>query len=49
MDVPEIRSRFLRFYAERGHAVIPPAPVVPAGDASTLFITAGMGTEHRER
>ena len=42
MDVPEIRSRFLRFYAERGHAVIPAAPIVPAGDASTLFITAGM-------
>src|SRR4051812_33847772 len=42
MDVPQIRSRFLRFYAERGHAVIPAAPIVPAGDASTLFITAGM-------
>jgi alanyl-tRNA synthetase len=42
MDVREIRSRFLRFYAERCHAVIPAAPIVPAGDASTLFITAGM-------
>ena len=42
MDVPEIRTRFLRFFRERGHAVIASAPVVPVNDATTLFTSAGM-------
>jgi alanyl-tRNA synthetase len=42
LDVSEIRTRFLRFFQERGHAVIPSAPVVPVNDATTLFISAGM-------
>src|SRR5690242_18547142 len=41
MDVPEIRMRYLRQLAASGHAVIPSAPVVPVGDASTLFVSAG--------
>lgn len=42
MDVPEIRTRFLRFFEERGHAMIASAPVVPVNDATTLFTSAGM-------
>jgi alanyl-tRNA synthetase len=42
LDVPEIRTRFLRFFEERGHAVIASAPVVPVNDATTLFTSAGM-------
>ncbi len=38
----EIRSRFLAFFKERGHAIIPSAPLIPLNDASVLFNTAGM-------
>jgi len=42
MKSEEIRKRFLDFFEERGHAVIPSASLVPEGDSSTLFVTAGM-------
>lgn len=42
MDTSEIRTRFLRFFERRGHAVIPSAPVVPVNDPTTLFTSAGM-------
>lgn len=42
MDSREIRSRFLKFFAKNGHAVIPSAPLVPENDPSVLFNTAGM-------
>ena len=38
----EIRARFLAFFAKRGHAIIPSAPLVPQNDPSVLFNTAGM-------
>ncbi len=38
----EIQSRFLAFFEERGHAVIPSASLVPENDPSVLFNTAGM-------
>jgi len=38
----EIRRRFLEHFASREHLVIPSAPLVPHGDPSTLFISAGM-------
>lgn len=40
--VDEIRSRYLAFYAARGHAVIPSAPLVPENDPTTLFTSSGM-------
>ena len=42
MHSDEIRRRFLAFFAARGHAVIPSAPLVPQTDPSVLFNTAGM-------
>ena len=42
MDADRIRSLFLEFMAENGHAVIPRAPLVPADDPSTLFTGSGM-------
>ncbi|HEY0830074.1 MAG TPA: alanine--tRNA ligase, partial [Candidatus Dormibacteraeota bacterium] len=38
----EIRQRFLEHFASREHLVLPSAPLVPQGDPSTLFISAGM-------
>ncbi|HEX2949942.1 MAG TPA: alanine--tRNA ligase, partial [Armatimonadota bacterium] len=37
----EIRNAFLRFFAERGHKVLPSSSLVPE-DPTTLFTTAGM-------
>jgi alanyl-tRNA synthetase len=38
----EIRSRFLKFFESKGHAIIPSASLVPENDPSVLFNTAGM-------
>jgi alanyl-tRNA synthetase len=38
----EIRRRFLEHFANREHKVLPSASLVPHGDPSTLFISAGM-------
>ena len=37
-----IRTQFLDFFRERGHTVVPSAPVVPHGDPTLLFTNAGM-------
>ncbi len=42
MKSEEIRKRFLEFFKERGHAIIPSASLVPENDPSVLFTTAGM-------
>ena len=42
MKSSEIRSRFLSFFKERGHAIIPSASLLPENDPSVLFNTAGM-------
>jgi alanyl-tRNA synthetase len=42
MTTPEIRQRFLDFFAKRGHAVVPSASLVPKNDPTVLFNTAGM-------
>ena len=42
MTANELRQKYLEFFASKGHAIIPSAPVVPENDPTTLFITAGM-------
>jgi len=42
MDSSEIRTRFLKFFENRGHKVLPSASLVPENDPSVLFNTAGM-------
>ncbi len=38
----ELRSKYLAFFASKGHAEIPSASLVPANDPTVLFTTAGM-------
>jgi alanyl-tRNA synthetase len=42
MTLSEVRSRYLAFFAARGHAVIPSAQLVPENDPTTLFTSSGM-------
>ena len=42
MKVAEIRSRFLKFFAEHNHTVVASSPLIPAGDQTLLFTNAGM-------
>ena len=42
LPAAEIRRRFVEFFAERGHAIVPSASLVPAGDATLLFTNSGM-------
>ncbi len=38
----ELRNAFFNFWKDKGHALIPSAPLVPENDPSVLFTTAGM-------
>jgi len=42
MTVSEIRKKYLDFFRERGHTVIPSASLVPENDPTTLFTSSGM-------
>jgi alanyl-tRNA synthetase len=42
MDAASLRARFLEFFVERAHLLHEPASLIPAGDPSVLFTTAGM-------
>jgi alanyl-tRNA synthetase len=42
IDGDRLRSLFLKFFGERGHAILPSASVIPENDPSVLFTTAGM-------
>ena len=38
----EIRDAYVRFFQDRGHKFIPSWPLVPIGDPTSLFTSAGM-------
>ena len=42
MDTAEIRSTYLAHFANRGHRVVPSAPLIPSDDPTILFTVAGM-------
>ena len=42
MKAIEIRNKYLEFFKNHGHVVIPSAPLIPENDPSVLFTTAGM-------
>src|SRR5258706_5022717 len=42
MTINDIREKYLDFMQRRGHAILPSASLVPEGDSTTLFTSAGM-------
>jgi alanyl-tRNA synthetase len=42
MLTQEIRSKFLKYFKDKQHAIIPSSPVVPHDDPTLLFTNAGM-------
>lgn len=42
MTARELRQKYLDFFKEKSHAIIPSAPLVPENDPTVLFTTAGM-------
>lgn len=42
MTPNELRQAYLKFFQEKGHAIIPSASLVPENDPTVLFTTAGM-------
>jgi len=42
MDSKELRKKFLKFFEERGHKIIPSASLIPENDSTTLFTGSGM-------
>jgi alanyl-tRNA synthetase len=56
INAQEIRQKYLEFFRDKGHVIVPRANVVPSEDATTLFTGSGMqpmvpfllGEEHPE-
>jgi len=56
VNTSEIRSRFLDYFASKGHAIVASSSLVPHGDPTLMFTNAGMvqfknvflGTEKRD-
>ena len=54
MNAKTLQNKYLQFFKEKNHTIIPSASLIPIGDASVLFNTAGMqplapyllGTKH---
>ena len=42
MKASEIRRRYLTWFEQRGHLVVPSAPLVPQNDPTLYFVNAGM-------
>lgn len=56
LTTSDIRTRFLKFFEQHGHSIVPSSPLVPGNDPTLLFTNAGMvqfkdlflGTERRD-
>ena len=42
MKAADIRSRFLAYFEERGHTIVPSSSLVPGHDPTLLFVNSGM-------
>src|SRR5215471_8240663 len=38
----EIRRRYLKFFADRGHTIVPSSSLIPGNDPTLLFVNSGM-------
>ena len=42
LDSKSLRKKYLEFFRDRGHTIIPSASLIPENDPTVLFTTAGM-------
>jgi len=42
MTGTEIRARFLQYFADRGHTIVPSSGIIPKNDPTLMFANAGM-------
>lgn len=42
MNASQLRQKYLDFMVSKGHKIIPPAPLIPPDDPTTLFTNCGM-------
>ena len=42
MTSSKIRQKYLKFFEEKGHVVVPSSPLIPENDPTTLFTGSGM-------
>ncbi len=42
MDSSEIREKFISFYKEKGHHLVPSVSLIPENDPTLLFVNSGM-------
>ena len=42
MTTKKLKEKYLKFFEEKGHKIIPSASLIPENDPTVLFTTAGM-------
>src|SRR3990167_2907925 len=42
MKAKELKKKYLEFFKQKGHIIIPSAPLIPENDPTVLFTNAGM-------